>query len=150
MLDYLILSFLVANHDAHGKNHSLVYGVGGTDLAPAYDVLCTFVYRGALRMSPKMAMSIGSEYRPPDVRARHFDGLIQAAGLGPAAARRRVAALAARAPDHALAARAALAQDGWDAPVLGRIADTVCERAAWLAEVVRAAQTGRRAAGGGP
>jgi serine/threonine-protein kinase HipA len=150
MLDYLVLGFLVANHDAHGKNYSLVYGVGGTDLAPAYDVLCTFVHRGALRMSPKMAMSIGTEYRPPYVRARHFDALLQAAGLGPAAARRRVADLATRAPDHALAARAALAQGGWDAPVLGRIVDTVADRATWLAEVVRVGQVGRPAAGGGP
>ena len=149
MLDYLVLSFLVANHDAHGKNYSLVYGVGGTDLAPAYDILCTFVYRGALRMSPKMAMSIGTEYRPPYVRARHFDALLQAAGLGPAAARRRVADLAASAPDLALTARAALAREGWDAPVLGRIADTVAERATWLAEVVRVSQVGRPAAGAG-
>lgn len=138
LLDYVVLSFLVANHDAHGKNFSLVYRQDGTDVAPAYDVLSTFIYRGALRLSRKMAMGIGGEYRPDYVRPRHFDALLKDAGLGPAPARRRVAALAAQAPDHASAARAALAEAGWDAPILGAIVDLIATRARWLEDMVAA------------
>lgn len=136
LLDYVVLSFLVANHDAHGKNFSLVYRPDGTDIAPAYDILSTFVYRGALRLSRKMAMSVGGEYRPDYVRPRHLDALLGDAGLGRAAARRRIAALAAQAPDHASAAGSALAADGWDAPLLGKIVEMVATRARWLEAAV--------------
>ena len=141
LLDDIVLSFLVANHDAHGKNYSLLYTREGTGVAPAYDVLSTFVYRGARRMSRKMAMSIGGEYRSAYVAERHFDRLLDEAGVAPAAARRRIAELAARAADEASAARAALAEYGWDAPVLGRIVDTVSQRAGWLAELGRPRST---------
>ena len=137
LLDDIVLSFLVANHDAHGKNYSLLYTRDGTGVAPAYDVLSTFVYRGARRMSRKMAMSIGGEYRADYVAERHLDRLLNEAGVAPAAARRRIAELAARAPDEAAAARAALAGHEWDAPILGRIVDMVAQRAGWLAELAR-------------
>jgi serine/threonine-protein kinase HipA len=132
LLDYVTLSFLVGNHDAHGKNYSLLYQPDRTELAPAYDILSTFVYRGALRLSRKMAMSIGSEYRPDWVRGRHLDEMLGASGLGPAAARRRIGSLATAAPEQAQAARDALAADGWDAPVLGRVVDMVEQRSGWL------------------
>ncbi len=136
LFDYILLSYLVANHDGHGKNFSLVYAKRDTSLAPAYDVLSTFVYRGALRLSRKMAMTIGTEYRPDYVRPRHFEAMIQSAQLGPAAARRRAADLAERAPIEAELARNALGEMGWEAPVLGRIVELVARRAAMLASLV--------------
>jgi len=138
LLDQVVLSFLVANHDAHGKNFSLLYRPDRTELAPAYDVLSTFVYRGARRLSRKTAMSVGTEFRPDYVRARHLDAMLAASGLGPAAARRRIARLATAAPGHAHAARDALATDGWDAPVLSRIVDLVELRTGWLKRAVAA------------
>jgi serine/threonine-protein kinase HipA len=47
LLDVIGLNFLVGNHDAHGKNFSLLYQPesGVAELAPAYDVLSTFVYQ---------------------------------------------------------------------------------------------------------
>ena len=137
LLDCIALSFLVANHDAHGKNYSLLYRPGSAALAPAYDILSTAVYSGAGRMSRKLAMSIGTEYRPDYVRARHLAAMLQASGLGSAAARRRLASIAAAAPAHADAARAQLAADGWDAPVLGRIVEVIEQRAGWLREMTR-------------
>jgi serine/threonine-protein kinase HipA len=137
LLGHVALSFLVGNHDAHGKNHSLVYLPRSpkATLAPAYDVLSTIAYRKLRPMSRKMAMSIGGEYRPAYVRARHLDRLIEQAGLGGAAARRRLRALAADAPGAAHAARAALVQAGWDVPVLDRVVKIVEQRAGWLAEL---------------
>lgn len=152
LLGYFALSFLVGNHDAHGKNYSLVYLPRSprAQLAPAYDVLSTVAYRRTQPMSRRMAMSVGGEYRPAYVRSRHLDQLIGAAGLGGAAARRRLRGLAADAPAAARAAQAELVESSWDAPVLGRIVEIVDQRAAWLAELAApsaraAGERGRRA-----
>ena len=137
LLDYLALSFLVGNHDAHGKNYSLLY-LPDSDraaLAPAYDILSTVVYRKVRPMSRKLAMSIGGEYRPQYVRPRHLLRLLADAGLGAAPSRRRLRALAQRAPAAAAEARAALADTGWAAEVLDGILDVVGSRAGMLAEL---------------
>jgi len=86
-------------------------------------------------MSSKMAMKIGGGYRPKYVRARHLDRMLGEAGLGVAAARRRLRGLASAAPDASHVARADLAEGGWDAPVLGRVVATVEQRAQWLQEI---------------
>jgi serine/threonine-protein kinase HipA len=75
LLDAVILSFLVGNHDAHGKNYSLLYlpHSPAATLSPAYDLLSTAAYPHLTR---KMAMSIGREYTrlhpgtPPRQHAR--------------------------------------------------------------------------------
>ena len=88
LLDDVALNFIVGNNDAHGKNFSLLYLPESrqTVLAPAYDVLSTFAYRRPHNLTRKMAMSIGGEYRPEYVRARHLDRMLDEAGLGAAAA----------------------------------------------------------------
>jgi serine/threonine-protein kinase HipA len=137
LLDYFALSFLVGNHDAHGKNYSLLYlpDSDRATLAPAYDIVSTVVYRKVRPMSRKLAMSIGGEYRPQYVRPRHLQRLLAEAGLGAAPSRRRLRALAQRAPAAAAEARAALADTGWAAEVLDGIVDVVGSRAGMLAEL---------------
>ncbi|MGO9448577.1 MAG: type II toxin-antitoxin system HipA family toxin [Solirubrobacteraceae bacterium] len=137
LLDTVMLSFLVGNNDAHAKNYSLLYlpDMSRPVLSPAYDILSTVAYRKTRPMSRKMAMSIGGEYRPEYVRSRHLDRLIDGAGLGAAAVRRRLRGFAAEAPAAARQARKDLAADGWDAPVLARVIETVEQRAAWLMEI---------------
>lgn len=134
LLDCLALSFLVGNNDAHGKNYSLVYAPESdrAALAPAYDIISTVAYRHTRPMSRKMAMSIGGEYRPDYLRARHLAALMTAVGVGPAASRRRLRALAESAPAAAAAARVALAQNGWEGEVLRRIEEIVEQRSGWL------------------
>jgi serine/threonine-protein kinase HipA len=141
LLDTIVLSFLIGNNDAHGKNYSLLYLYGSpkATFAPAYDLLSTVVYPG---LSRKMAVSIGGEYRPDYVQAHHLNELLEQAGLGRAAARRRIRALADAAPSAAHDARACLSEEGWSAPVLARIVDTVEKRALRLLEI--AATTQRR------
>jgi serine/threonine-protein kinase HipA len=136
LLEYVALSFLVGNHDAHAKNYSLLYLPDSprATLAPAYDVLSTIAYRGAQNMSRKLAMRIGGEYRPDYVRARHLERLLADAGLGRAAALRRLRAMAAAAPAAARETRSEMARAGWEAPVLDRIVEIVEERARWLAD----------------
>ena len=51
LLDTVVLSFLIGNNDAHGKNYSLLYLPDSpkAKLAPAYDLLSTVVYPGLSR-----------------------------------------------------------------------------------------------------
>jgi serine/threonine-protein kinase HipA len=146
LLDYVMLSFLVGNHDAHGKNYSLLYlpDNAGAVLAPQHDVLSTIAYDKVQPMSRKMAMRIGGEYRPRYVRARHVDRMLEEAGLGPAAARRRLRTLAERAPMAADETRQALADTGWDADVLERIIDVISQRASSMSEIASPRRPRRR------
>jgi serine/threonine-protein kinase HipA len=141
LLDQVALSYLVGNHDAHGKNFSLLYLPANPRpvLAPAYDIVSTIAYSG---LSRRMAMAIGTESRPGYVRSRHLDQLLADAGIGSAAARRRLRSLAAAAPDAARTARDELAGSGWGAPVLERVVAIVDQRSAWLMRL--SAPTGRR------
>jgi serine/threonine-protein kinase HipA len=144
LLEYVALSFLVGNHDAHARNYSLLYLPGSprATLAPAYDILSMIAYRKAQNMSRKMAMGIGGEYRPEYVRPRHLDRLLSEAGLGAAPARRRLRAMAAGAPAAARDACSELARAGWRAPVLERLVEIVDERAGWLANAAPQSHAG--------
>jgi len=136
LLDQITLSFLVGNHDAHGKNFSLLYhpGASRATLAPAYDVLSTVAYRKVQPMSRRMAMSIGGERRPAYVRSRHIQGLLEEAGLAVAAGRRRMRDLAQRAPRLAQDTADAMAGDGWAPPLASELVGIVTQRARWLIE----------------
>jgi serine/threonine-protein kinase HipA len=59
LLDAVIFNALIGNHDAHGKNFSMIYSGGKTRMAPLYDLLCTTLYT---ELSTKMAMKVGGEY----------------------------------------------------------------------------------------
>jgi serine/threonine-protein kinase HipA len=98
LLDYVIFNALIGNHDAHGKNFSLLYSNGCTTLAPLYDALSTVVY---LELSAKMAMKIGSKYKFTEVMARHWDQFAVSAGLSKAQTRKRVLVLAQALPTAA-------------------------------------------------
>jgi serine/threonine-protein kinase HipA len=136
-VDQVALSFLVGNHDAHGKNYSLLYlpETAGATLAPAYDIISTFAYHRSDDTARKMAMRIGGQYKPEYLASRHLDRLIAEAGLGPAAARRRLLAHAHAAPQAARKVRKQLAADGWDAPVLDTIIEIVDKRSGQLIDL---------------
>ena len=95
LLDAVIFNYLIGNHDAHGKNFSLVYGSdpGETRLAPLYDLVSTIYYP---ELSPKMAMKIGGEYRLDRIGPRHFETLAEEAALARPLVRQRVREVAAR------------------------------------------------------
>lgn len=130
LLDSIALSFLIGNHDAHGKNFSLLYAptTAQATLAPAYDLLSTVAYTGRNSLSRKMAMRIGGEDRPEYVRDRHLDRMLGGAGLGVAGAKRRLRALATAAVGAARHVRSEFADDGWDAPLLGEIEAVISAR----------------------
>ena len=128
------LSYLAGNHDAHGKNYSLLYDESGPALAPAYDILSTIVYRKVKKMDRKMAMKIGGENRPGYMHKRHVDRFLEAARYGPAPSRRRLAALAARAPAAAERVAAEFKAEYWWDPILDDVVALFAERARRLAQ----------------
>ena len=104
-LDAVIFNWLTGNHDAHGKNFSLLYGGevnSGVQirLAPLYDLISTVYYP---ELSPKMAMKIGSAYLSESVLPRDFEQMATEAGLAKPLVRRRVPevaeAILSRLPD---------------------------------------------------
>lgn len=98
LLDYVIFNALIGNHDAHGKNFSLLYSGESAVLAPLYDVLCTAVYPS---LTPKMAMKIGSRYKFSELESRHWEQFAEAAGLAKGPARKRVLEMAMVLPEMA-------------------------------------------------
>lgn len=93
-LDAVIFNFLIGNHDAHGKNFSLVYDEGKelrTRLAPFYDLLSTVYYPD---LSKKMAMKIGGEYESRKILPKNFERMAEEAGLAKPIVRQRVPELA--------------------------------------------------------
>jgi serine/threonine-protein kinase HipA len=137
LLDVVGLNFVVGNHDAHGKNYSLLYRPDAVEIAPFYDILSTVAYRRSHNLSRKMAMKIGGEYRAEWVRERHFDRFFDDTGLGPGPSRRRLLQLATAAPPEAHRVARALRAEGWSHDVLDRITAVVEERSERLAEMMR-------------
>ena len=115
-------NLVIGNHDAHGKNFSLLYAAETTHLAPLYDLVCTAAYPG---LSRKLAMKLGGEYRPQYVRRRHVERFAESAGLGPAPVRRRIAELAGRMPEAA----ARVAGRFGERPIVDNVLRIIGERA---------------------
>jgi serine/threonine-protein kinase HipA len=94
LLDAVIFNFLIGNHDAHGKNFSLLYrtqnnsgSFGKIRLAPLYDLICTPVYSN---LSKKMAMKIGKAYELSEVDPRQFENLADEIGFTKPLVKRKV------------------------------------------------------------
>lgn len=126
LLDAVTFNALIGNHDAHAKNFSLLYEAGtAPKLAPLYDILSTAVYD---KLSPKMAMKLGSKYRFAEVQARHWDQFATAAGLSKAQTKKRVLRMAQALP---AAARQLQASPPFaDQPIIARIVTLIERRSA--------------------
>ena len=104
LLDVAIFNALIGNHDAHGKNFSLLYGGRAPVLAPFYDLLATAIYP---QLTPKMAMKLGSKYKFSELEAKHWEQFSEEAGLAKAATRKRLQQLASELPAAARKLQAA-------------------------------------------
>ena len=108
LLDYVIFNALIGNHDAHGKNFSLLYSAKACFLSPSYDILSTAIYP---KLTPKMAMKIGSQYKFNDIHARHWEQFAEEAGLAKPQAKKRILELAKSLPNTARQLQADSARD---------------------------------------
>lgn len=125
-LDALLFNFVIANHDGHSKNYSLLLdGPRSIRLAPLYDLISTVVYAGTDR---KLAMRYGGESRPMYLRGRHLDRLANGLGVKPALVRRRAVAMRERVQAAAEEARHALPVEFQDHSILNEIIEVVRER----------------------
>ncbi|MEH6688768.1 MAG: type II toxin-antitoxin system HipA family toxin [Halopseudomonas sabulinigri] len=98
LFDYAVFNVLVGNHDAHGKNYSLLYSDKGPVLAPLYDVLSTTIYP---ELTNKMAMKIGGKYKFTEIMDRHWDRFADDCGLSKSHSRKRIKELANALPETA-------------------------------------------------
>lgn len=127
LLDFAIFNALVGNHDAHGKNFSLLYTTRGIVLAPFYDVLSTAVYPN---LTDKMAMKIASKYRFSEIQARHWERFAAEAGLSPAQVKKRILNVAGRLPALAAKTIAIFAAEGNAHTILPQIMTVIEQRCA--------------------
>lgn len=127
LLDYIVFNALIGNHDAHGKNFSLLYTQAGAVLTPLYDALCTAVYP---LLTDKMAMKIGSSYKFSQVQARHWNQFATEATLSPAQVKRRILDIAKRLPDLAHAVRAVFELEGNSHSIIDQIITLIDQRCA--------------------
>lgn len=98
LFDYVIFNTLIGNHDAHGKNFSLLYSVKGPVLSPFYDTLSTAVYP---KLAVKMAMKIGSKYKFTEIYGRHWAQFAHEVGLAKPQAKKRILEVAQALPQIA-------------------------------------------------
>lgn len=134
-----MLNALIGNHDAHGKNFSLLYTPAGAALTPLYDALCTAVYP---TLTDKMAMKIGSKYKFSEVMARHWEQFAVEAALSPAQVKKRILDIARRLPDLARATRATAQGQGNDHPIIDRIVTLIDQRCALIIRRLTAQKVG--------
>ena len=127
LLDAVVFNALIGNHDAHGKNFSLLYTPACAVLTPLYDALCTAVYP---TLTDKMAMKIGSKYKFSEVHARHWAQFATEAALSPAQVKKRILDIAKRLPDLAGDTQARMQAEGNSHPVLDQIVTLIDQRCA--------------------
>ncbi|OYT90409.1 MAG: toxin HipA [Burkholderiales bacterium PBB3] len=131
LLDYVIFNALIGNHDAHGKNFSLLYTPTGAVLTPVltplYDALCTAVYP---TLTDKMAMKLGSKYKFSEVQARHWEQFATEAALSPAQVKKRVLDIAKRLRDLARTTQARFDTQGHSHPIIEQIVSLIDQRCA--------------------
>lgn len=86
LLDAVIFNLLIGNHDAHGKNFSLLYHRGDARLTPLYDLVSTVYYP---ELTKKMAMKIGKEACSTKIMPEHLKKMAEDTGLaGPMVVKR--------------------------------------------------------------
>ena len=127
LLDYVVFNTLIGNHDAHGKNFSLLYTQAGAVLTPLYDALCTAVYP---TLTEKMAMKIGSKYKFSEVMPGHWAKFATEAVLSPAQVKKRILDIAKRLPDLARSTQATFQRQGNHHPVIEQIVTLIDQRCA--------------------
>ncbi len=131
-VDTVIFNVLIGNHDAHGKNFSLLYKNGAPSLAPAYDILSTAVYP---ELSAKMAMKIGSQYEFKQMMPRHWEQFAKTNGLSVSQLNKRIHTLASRLPEAAYKLHITMRDEGNQTgsdlpenPLLAQIVDLIEQR----------------------
>lgn len=143
LLDFVVFNAMIGNHDAHGKNFSLLYTSAGAVLAPLYDALSTAVYP---TLTENMAMKIGGKYKFADVQTRHWEGFADEAALSSAQVKKRILDIAKRLPNLAHATRATFQSQGHRHPIIDQVVTLIEQRCALTIHRLAAPQANRSVA----
>ncbi len=95
LLDWVLFNWLIGNSDSHAKNLSLLLLPDGPQLAPFYDLLSTRIY-GHYGVSERLAMKIGGQDAPSELRLEQWEQLAVDAGIKPALIKKRLELLVQR------------------------------------------------------
>lgn len=131
LLNIVIFNYLIGNADAHGKNFSLLYKGDKPELAPAYDLLSTAVYPD---LSEKLAMKIGSKYKPRDIYLRHFHRMVADTKAAQSAINRQIQAMSGKIVDVATTLKTELQEEGLTSDIFEEIIEIIKERSQRLSE----------------
>lgn len=127
LLRWTVFNTLAGNADAHAKNLSFLHTAGGqVELAPAYDLVCTAVYK---QLDASLAMSIGGQRDPTNLWRKHWEGLARETGIRPRVVLDTVEELAASAPRAAARAQASFEAEHGPDPLLEQITRLFSKRA---------------------
>lgn len=80
LLNAVVFNLIVGNHDAHGKNFTLLRTPDQVRLAPVYDLVCTAMFVG---LNAGMAMRIGRQTDSMHVSTADLERMAKDAGLAP-------------------------------------------------------------------
>ena len=98
LVDRLLFNLLLGNNDAHAKNFALLHTqTGAVELSPAYDLVCTQMYRS---LSPRLAMSIGSATDLKGLTPAVWKAFARDVGIGFPLIRRRALEMSARVEEQ--------------------------------------------------
>lgn len=113
-----VLNVVLGNADAHGKNVALLHPAdGGSQLAPAYDLVATNVYAGLNR---ELAMPVGGVADPDAVGGNAWRALARTGDLG-SQILHLVREHTERVVDAARLTREAAQHEGWHHSVIDEI-----------------------------
>ena len=125
LLDMVIFNYIVGNHDAHGKNFSLLYETDEQSdeikvrLAPFYDIVCTDYYP---ELNKHLAMEIGGKYISSAIQPKHFEKFAEDAGLAKRLVKQRVREIAGLIIEN-------VHKSTIDHPIAKEISDLILSRA---------------------
>ncbi len=121
LIDLVIFNYLVGNADAHAKNFAFLYFDDGTaKLAPAYDILCTRIYRDTTN---RMAMAIGEEYVFDNVRKSNWEKFCRQNRISFSGFRDRCAEIIEAINKASADTQNMLSHTGFSSPTVSQIVD---------------------------
>ncbi len=135
-IDALIFNWLIGGTDAHAKNYSLLIGRGGmVRLAPLYDIASILAYPNIDPRKAKMAMKIGDRYDLMEISISDWRKLAASIRINGDGMIERIRGMAHELPDRLTDEVKMMRESGLSHPVIGKLADSLPERAQRVAKM---------------
>jgi serine/threonine-protein kinase HipA len=132
----LIFNWLIGGTDAHGKNYSLMIGIGGmVRLAPLYDIASILPYPNIDTRKAKMAMKIGGRYELMEISINDWRKLAASVRVDADALIDRIRGMASELPDRLSDEIRIMRDSGLNHKVIDVLALALGERAAHIAKL---------------